>query len=130
MDPSLAGSSTPRNDTECRAALAEDGKRRCLPTALGPVHYYADAACTKPVAFSSCAAEPSPFAYEYVDANVCARQLRIRSRGPKVDVPALFFRFPGSDCVPRDKPAGVVDFYAVGDPVPASEFVEAVAVSH
>ncbi len=113
--------------TECQVSLAEDGKRRCLPTSLGPVSAYADAACTRAVVFAPCGGAPSPFAYEYADPNAsCSRNLRIRKRGVKVDVPSLFVRGDGGGCAPRAKPTGAVDSYEVGETVPAAEFVEAV----
>jgi hypothetical protein len=87
---------TKRNET-CRFTTAEDGVRRCMPSAGSyGTTYFADAACTKPIARvrKPCDAgdEQPKYAFEPVTGTTCESKNKIYALGAKLpaDTPIYF----------------------------------------
>jgi hypothetical protein len=114
-----------RLNTDCAALTADDGKSRCVPystTSASIVGYFADAACTEPLATRAkgCAAAPT-YALDTL-GTACPIQYRaypIRS----LTMPTTLYIKSGTSCIATE-PLPTDDYYTVEPPVPAIALVE------
>ncbi|MGE5186189.1 MAG: hypothetical protein ACM31C_29240 [Acidobacteriota bacterium] len=113
-DPIFAGWRDTMLDTDCVLSAASDGKDRCMPNHTRGDQYYADAACTVPLAWI----ESSPCGHDgyayFLDATSLFHELPIGAvyTGPVYK--------PGP-CTPTTAPA-TGTLYSTGAEVPASAF--------
>ncbi len=117
-----------QNSSVCHLDVAEDGKKRCLPEAMGELGMpllFTDATCTTPVVATPCkAANLAPFVVELLRPTPCATLRRIRPRGEKIAKPAQVWQSVSGSCQPFSPSPG--DYYAVGAPIAPTDFAEAV----
>jgi hypothetical protein len=102
---------------ECIFTRSTDGEMRCLPSGLQAnvtAGFFSDAACTQPIAISTCAG--SVYAFETI---ACSGQRRIYQLGA-----ALSTIYVGAGCTSSPTSPGL-NYYAVGPEVPPSSFVRA-----
>jgi len=126
----FAGMRDATRDVDCTFAVAADGRTRCLPLATGASvgAYYADAACSLPLAATRAGcASLAPYALS-VDVTVCPQRYRIRQVASQFSGDAVYTKSGGS-CAAVSGPALVllradVDLYATGPELPAANFVE------
>ncbi|MBK6697537.1 MAG: hypothetical protein IPG50_35930 [Myxococcales bacterium] len=111
--------------------LAQDGVRRCLPSAAA-VFFYADAACTQRVAsYTSCAAKPEYAAENVPDADACtAPKTRVYKLGAELGGPAPDGGAPAIPLYVKDGPSCTASpaspnttYVSVASEVPPAEFV-------
>ncbi len=116
---------SPRNE-DCQFMRASDGKLRCLPNQYAWAQYFADSACTKPVATTLTSCGAPPYLITYV-SNGCADGGRYSLYKRGAQVATVYYGAPGA-CqqtpIETGKTAWVVD----GAEIPPSSFVEATEV--
>lgn len=104
---------------DCWIGKASDGKMRCLPTMAPVSSYFADAACTAPLATIDGCADPPKYASETI-AGECGAMLRIRSIGGEHS--GGIYQKAGATCVMGSR-IPQWKYYGVGPEVPVSTFV-------
>lgn len=112
-------------NVDCSPGTAADGKTRCLPKSLTTVYgYFADSACTQPLALETnpCAPLP-PFASQPVAASSCQAQASTRIFSVGAAHTAPLFTKSGTSCVATTSPEGW-RHYRLGAEVPATSLVE------
>ena len=105
-------------NVDCFVGAAADGQRRCLPGGPLDTVFYADAACTMPLASASilpgCATEPTlPAEVTY--------QGHAYPVGAAV-TPAMIYTRNGNDCTVVGAPSASSRWFALGDEIPSSAY--------
>ncbi len=103
--------------THCGVAEAADGKTRCLPSSIGSVNVFSDAACTSAL-FENQAGSPLPDGLAFLTANAPGGGTAVFKLGPKLATPAKTWQLGGLDCQERSVSAGA-DYYS-STPIPPS----------
>ncbi len=127
----FAGWFDSQRNEPCSVGVAADGKRRCLPSAISMGGFFADAACTTPLAQTfravtnpacggASANAPKYASKASFDPNGCA-VTQLMTLGAKHG--GQVYQGSPAFCSPANT-GDLYDFYLVGAEVPASSFVE------
>lgn len=107
---------------DCGFSVAGDGRTRCLPSGNASYSgYFADSACTQPLAQASVAAGCVPTLAWRMDPNSCQYLLRVYAIGAEFTGPTVYV---GAACT-STAAAPYGRFFSVGAEVPPSTYVEA-----
>jgi len=112
-------------DVDCAFTMAADGTWRCLPGGAEAGRFFADAACTQPLALVPTGCTPP--AYATASTSVCGPRssTRVFALGERFTGPVVYWIAGGMCPAAPSIELTLRDVYVVGDELAASAFVQA-----